>query len=210
MRNEVQELLPTRKTLLSRLRAWDDHESWNQFFETYWRFIYGAALKSGLTESEAQEVVQETVISVSKSMPSFRYDPNAGSFKGWLMQLTRWRIADQVRKRNVEERFKSAKSLDDTRRTATVDRLADPMTSDLESGWESEWEDNLLHAAIERVKRKADLKQYQIFDLYVLKQWPVNKVANALQVSSGQVYLAKHRISALLKKELSYLQTKVC
>jgi DNA-directed RNA polymerase specialized sigma24 family protein len=47
------------------------------------------------------------------------------------------------------------------------------------------------------VKARVDLKQWQIFDLYALKEWSVRDVAKALGVSTGRVYLAKHRISAL-------------
>ena len=76
---EQDELLPTRWTLIERLKNWDDQESWREFFETYWKLIYGVAIQSGLDHAEAQEVVQETVISVSKSMPKFRADPAFGS-----------------------------------------------------------------------------------------------------------------------------------
>jgi len=61
------------------------------------------ALRSGLNETEAQEVVQETVISVSKHMPEFHYDRAKGSFKGWLLQMTKWRITDHLRKRRRED-----------------------------------------------------------------------------------------------------------
>jgi DNA-directed RNA polymerase specialized sigma24 family protein len=50
---------------------------------------------------------------------------------------------------------------------------------------------------------------YQLFDLYVMKQWPVKKVAQTLGVNVGLVYLAKHRISALLKKELKELKRNI-
>jgi len=63
--------------------------------------IYSVAIKSGLTETEAEEVVQETVICVAKSIQKFKRDRARGSFKGWLRNLTRWRIADQLRKRTV-------------------------------------------------------------------------------------------------------------
>ena len=33
--------LPTRQTLLSRLKNWDDQSSWREFFNLYWRLIYG-------------------------------------------------------------------------------------------------------------------------------------------------------------------------
>jgi RNA polymerase sigma-70 factor (ECF subfamily) len=45
-----------------------------------------------------------------------------------------------------------------------------------------------------------------MFDLYVIKQWPPAKVAQTLGVSIGQVYLAKYRLGALLKKEVRRLE----
>src|ERR1700682_6240928 len=81
------DLIPTRRSLLSRLRDLGDQESWSDFFRSYWRLIYEVALKAGLTDAEAQEVVQETVISVAKQMPGFRYDAARGKFKGWLLQI---------------------------------------------------------------------------------------------------------------------------
>ena len=47
-----------------------------------------------------------------------------------------------------------------------------------------------------------------MFDLYVVKQWPVGKVARTLGVNVGQVYLAKHRIAALIKKEVRILEER--
>src|SRR6266581_3785702 len=92
-------LLATRRSLVDRLANWDDRKRWQEFFDTYWKLIYSAARKSGLTDAEAQEVVQETIITVAKNIDKLKYDPAIGSFKGWLLQITRWRIADQFRKR---------------------------------------------------------------------------------------------------------------
>src|ERR1043166_879954 len=100
--SEPEELIPTRQSLLSRLKDYGDDESWHDFFHTYWKLIYGMATRSGLTEVESQEAVQETIISVSKHMPGFEYDRAKGSFKGWLLQMTKWRIQDQFRKRRHE------------------------------------------------------------------------------------------------------------
>src|ERR1041385_2699604 len=103
MPNPRQELIPTRWTLIQRLKRWDDQESWRDFFDTYWKLIYGTALKAGLPAVEAQEVVQETVIAVSRNIADFKATPERGSFKGWLRQMTRWRITDQIRKRHPHE-----------------------------------------------------------------------------------------------------------
>src|SRR5437016_2589691 len=93
------ELIPTRKSLLSRLKNWDDRESWNDFFNTYWKLIFFTAQKAGLTEAESQDVVQETVIGVCRKISEFKYDPKVGTFKSWLLRLTFWRIRDQFNKR---------------------------------------------------------------------------------------------------------------
>src|SRR5205809_4936804 len=91
-------LIPTRRSLLTRLKDWDDQESWKDFFDTYWKLVYGVAIKSGLNDAEAQDVVQETVLSVAKKMHAFKYDPAVGTFKSWLLLITRRRIADHLRK----------------------------------------------------------------------------------------------------------------
>jgi RNA polymerase sigma factor (sigma-70 family) len=197
-------LLATRRSLVDRLENWDDRKRWQEFFDTYWKLIYSAARKSGLTDAEAQEVVQETVITVAKKVGKLHYDPAVGSFKGWLLHITRWRIVDQFRKREPGQN-RHTRSQDD-RQTATIERVPDRDAIDLDAVWEKEWQENLFAAAIARVKKKVDPKQFQIFDCYVRKEWPAQKVAAELRVNVGQVYLARHRISALLKREIKALE----
>lgn len=191
----------TRRSLVDRLTNWSDQRTWQTFFETYWRLIYAVARGAGLSDAEAQEVVQETVITVARKADSLRYDPDRGSFKSWLLQVTRWRIIDQIRKRQPAGPDRTPRD-DGTRRTSTVDQVPDPAGAALETSWAREWQANLLHAALARLKRKVDPKQYQIFDCYVLKEWPATKVASTLGVNIGLVYLVKHRLAALLKQDL--------
>ncbi len=197
------DLIPTRESLLSRLRDLADDESWQDFFNTYWRLIYEVALKTGITEAEAQEVVQETLISVAKSMPDFRYDRSRGSFKGWLLQITRRRISDLVRKR-MQNRAGGAHI--ETLASDALETVADPSSCDLENIWDAEWEKHLFNTAARNVRKKVRPEHYQLFDLAVVQKWPVRKVASVLGVSVGQVYLAKHRVRLLLKKELHRLE----
>lgn len=197
-------LSATRRSLVDRLQNWEDRKHWQEFFDSYWKLIFSAARKSGLTEAEAQEVVQETVITVAKKVGQLKYDPARGSFKGWLLHITRWRIADQFRKRQPGENRR--RFADNTRITATMERLPDPSAVDFDALWEREWQENLLAAAMQRVKKKVEAKQFQIFDCYVRKEWPAQKVAAELGVSIGQVYLARHRVTAALKKEIRALQ----
>jgi len=201
----MDNLIQTRATLLHRLKDLQDQASWQEFFDTYWRLIFHFALKGGLSETEAQDVVQETMVAVAKHMPTFQYDPGIGSFKAWLLNMTRWRMCDQVRKRGPIDAQRS--SGDSVRtRTSTVDRLIDPNSPDLDALWDIEWEKYLLDLAITKVKRQIDPQKSQIFDLCVNKGWPPERVAKTFDISVAQVYLAKHRVTAMIKKEVQRLQ----
>jgi len=203
MRAVTDDPLSTRYSLLSRLHDWDDHESWRKFFDTYWRLIYSVALKSGLTDAEAQDVVQETIISVAKNIDKFRRDRSIGSFRGWLRNIIRWRIADYLKK---QARCRVSNDLDANDEGATLE-VADP--AGMDSLWEAEWQANLFAAAIERVKQRVKAEQYQMFDLYAMHQMPVTEVARRLNVTVGHVYVAKHRVAMLIKKEIKSLENGV-
>ena len=207
MAEKRNEFLPTRESLLLRLKSWDDQESWADFFNTYWRLIYSAALKAGLNEAQAQDVVQDTIIVVAKKMKDFTYDRAIDSFKGWLLYLTRKRIALEYRRK--EQARVTSGSSESTDWTLEANDLPDPAGFDLQSVWEQEWERNLWEAAIARVKKEVNAKQFQMFDLYTIKEKSAQEVAGQLNVPVAQVYLAKHRISSLLKKELTRLRNQI-
>ena len=199
--------LATRRSLLSRLKQSNAQESWREFFDTYWRLIFTTALSGGLSDSEAQEVVQETVLTVVNKIKSFRYDPAVGTFKGWLLTIVRWRIGDQFRKRQQQVQLSGARhAWTEASRTATLERVPDPATIALDAIWEEEWQQTMFAAALSRVKQQANARHYQMFDLHAVKQWPVQKVAQTLGVSSGQVRLAKHRITLLMRREVARLE----
>ena len=202
---KAETFIHTRSSLLKRLKNWQDQESWREFHDRYAKLIFSVAIKAGLTETEAQDVLQETLLVAARKLPRFVYDPAIGSFKSWLLLITRRRIAKQLKKRLPVHAARASRS-DETSRTATIERIPDPAAPELDSVWEREWETSLSRTAMLRVKQRVKPRQFQIFDLYVLKQWPVREVARALAVSIAQIYVAKHRVGALLKQELQRLQ----
>src|SRR5690348_14061493 len=99
MTDHGDDLIPTRASLLGRLKNSKDQSSWQEFFDTYSQLIYGLALKAGLTDAQAKQVLEATIQSVADHMPSFKYDPKLGSFKAWLRNLTRLQIVSLTLKR---------------------------------------------------------------------------------------------------------------
>jgi RNA polymerase sigma-70 factor (ECF subfamily) len=202
-----EDLIPTRKSLLGRLKNWQDNESWQDFFDTYWKLIYGFAIKRGLTHQEAEEAVQETVLAVAKSIPGFEYDPGRCSFKTWLLSVTQSKIANQYAKRARGPAIMPA--ADDSRTTPLMERFSDEKArQQWEGAWDDEWRKNLMDTAIQRVKRRVSIEQFQMFDLFVLKSWPARDVAATLGVTVAHVYVAKHRVAKLIKKEAAFLEER--
>jgi RNA polymerase sigma factor (sigma-70 family) len=210
--------IPTRQSLLARLKDWGNQESWREFFETYWRLIYMAALKAGLNESEAEDVVQEVMIAAAKKMPVFTYESGKDSLKGWLLSVTRWKVGDQFRKRasagvtsRSPDRSPAAggrASDAETPRTATSNGIRDPIDSDLEMVWDREWYAHLLRTALDRVKRRVNPAHYEIYHLHVVQGLSAHDTARALDVGTAAVHLAKHRVGRLVRRELRSLEAR--
>jgi RNA polymerase sigma factor (sigma-70 family) len=208
MPHREDELIPTRASLISRLKNWQDGKSWEEFFNTYWKLIYGVSRKTGLSDAESQDVVQETLAVVARQMPNFNYDPKVGSFKSWLMHTTRWKIIDQFRKRGPLVHPEPPPGQTETG--------TDPMNAFPEQGpgiqqqvWDEEWEKNVVDAAVKKVRQRADPQKYQIFDLYVNKEWTPEKLSTVFQISIDQVYLIKHRITDMIKAEVKRLEDEM-
>lgn len=201
--------LPTRRSLLSRLRDLGDSDSWRTFFETYWRLLYNVARKAGLNDTEAQDVVQETVIAVARKMPEFRYDPAKGSFKQWLLLITRRRIHDQLR-RVYRSPFVGPTSGDaGDGLTASLSTALVAPDVQIDVAWEQEWRANLFEAALARVRQRVNPKQYQVFDYCVLQEVRPSEVARMLGLNAAQVYLAKHRVSLAVKRAVKELEAQL-
>lgn len=217
MANAEQSSIQTRPSLLNRLSTGDDAEGWLEFYRVYGKLVRDFAIKAGLSDTEADEVVQETAIAVARHLPEFRYDPEVCRFKTWLLNHTSWRIKDQFRKRHRTERLlegtspvgNSSAEASDKDRTATIERVADPAAMNLDALFETEWRQNLLEAALETIKTKFSLKQIQIFDLHAQKEWPAREVAKSLGVTLANVYVTKHRISAALRKEMEKINRAI-
>jgi len=205
--SDTDTLLPTRQSLLTRLRDWRDDDGWREFFDTYWRLIYNVARKSGLADAEAQDVVQNTFIYLSRRMPNFHYDRTRGSFKSWLRVVTRSRISAHWRREKTTGPLLRGPLPDEE--SGVSDLLAsipDPAADALDEVWQSEWQTNLLDAAFRRVRAKVSSQQLLIFRMASGDNLPLSQVAKKLDVNIAQVYLARHRVGRLLKTEIEKLR----
>jgi RNA polymerase sigma-70 factor (ECF subfamily) len=203
-------LLPTRQSLLSRLRDCQDQAGWHEFFEAYWRLIYNVARQSGLADAEAQDVVQNTFIYLVRRMPNFHYDRKRGSFKSWLRVVTRSRIHVHCRTEKARQRFlRGPSDGPDSDPAEALEVLPDPHADALDEVWQREWEENLVNTAFRRLRPKVSSQQLLIFRLATIGELSLRQVAKNLNISLAQVYLARHRVGKLFKAEVLRLRREI-
>jgi RNA polymerase sigma factor (sigma-70 family) len=194
--------LRTRSSLLFRLRNWEDNRSWEEFYNLYRKLVYGYARKSGLSHEEAEEVTNDVFVRVANTIHEFESNPEKGPFRGWLLNLARWRVTDKFRSRPVARQAPHAERSDDM--TATIERIPD---SGAEDGlWDKEWQENLIGAAMERLARRTNAKHFQVFELHTRQQWPVLRLSRELGINPAGVYLITHRLTKQLKREVAAIQ----
>lgn len=201
----------TRVSLLRRVCDWQDDASWQEFFNLYWKLIYTLALRAGLTECEAEEVVQATMIAVAKKIHEFKPGSQNGAFRQWICRQTQWKIADQLRRRVREQKGRHSPAPRDeitATRTGTVARIPD-QRNDLAHFVQEDWDHAVAEIVWTRVKRTVKPKHFQMYDLHVIKKWPIREVARLLQVNVAQVYLIKSRISRLLRQQTKAVEAQL-
>jgi RNA polymerase sigma factor (sigma-70 family) len=205
----VEDDLATRSSLLCRLQDAGDHASWQSFFDSYWRLIYNVARKAGLSDADAQDVVQDTIIAVARKMPQFRYDRSKGSFKQWLLLITRRRIQDHLRRLYRLPPFAEPNSAEQDRASEISSEAHLAPDAQIEAAWEYEWQQNLIQRAMARVRQRVNPKHYQVFDVCVLKRLPTAEAARMFGLAVARVYLIKHRVGLAVKQAVKELELEM-
>jgi RNA polymerase sigma-70 factor (ECF subfamily) len=86
-----------------------DAEAWEQLARTQHRRIYGICYRFTGSQSDAEDLTQETFLKMYRNLASF--DPTKGGFTTWLTTLTRNLLVDNYRRTRLE---RASDSLDET------------------------------------------------------------------------------------------------
>ena len=206
---EDDSFLPTRSSLLSRLKNASDGVSWQAFIDNYGRLIFQVCLRTGLQRQEAEEVVQETVASVAQQMPKFSYDRGKGSFKGWLARVTRNHIADFLKKKSREAARRVELPEAQVESIAGAQEISEGVSRDMDNVWESEWRQHLMDRALRRVQETVSARNIQIFQLSTVDGWSTEEISASLGISRARIYLSRHRVGRRVKIEIETLRKEL-
>lgn len=201
------EFTRTRRSLVRRLRNWDDQKGWQEFMDKYGKFIFGMARRSGFSREEAEDVMQDVLVSVARKMPEFRYFGERGSFKAWLVMIIKSRIIDHLRKKYRRLPQAGGGDADNSGRTSVEDRIAQEEDAlSHETFWMTEWESYVLETALNRVKQRLPAKHFLAFRMCTQQEKSPAEVAKALGLSLPNVYLIRHRVGRMVAAEIERLR----
>lgn len=198
----ADKFLATRSSLLLRLQQQGNESAWQQFYELYAGLIYSAACKSGLSTPDAEDVVQESLMTILHDLP--RYDRARGSFKNWLMHITRFRIADRFRQLERVHRVEADLGSNGT----SLEQHPDPAVLMPDEAWELSWKDNLAEMALAELRHSTSARQFQYFHCCVVEGMKPREVARALHAPRSMIYLAKFRLMQRYKKIMERLEKR--
>jgi RNA polymerase sigma-70 factor (ECF subfamily) len=190
----------TRASLLVRIRDGRDAEAWKQFVRLYAPVVYGFARKRGLQDADAADLMQDVLRSVATAAVRLEYDPDRGSFRGWLFTVTRNKVFNFLESGKRRER--GAGDSDAQKRLEEEPDRSDAAPAD----WDREYERQMAARAMDLVKEEFQPATWQAFWLTGVEGRPAKEAAEKTGLSVGAVYVAKSRALARLRAVVQRLE----
>lgn len=183
----------TSVSLLQRLRDGDAETAWKRFVAIYTPLLLHWARRMKLSDEDAADLAQEVFSTLVVQLPKFGYDAHK-SFRGWLLTVTRHKLAERLRRRRIETEEppdgSDLKSLDD-----------DPATLIAES----EFREYIVQRCVQLISEGFAPTSWRAFWLLVVEGKPAPEVARETGLSVTAVYSAKVRVLERLREELAGL-----
>ena len=188
----------TRATLLLRIRDARDQAAWGEFVQLYAPLIHAYGMHRGMQDADAADLVQEVMRLVSRSMPGFQYDRARGSFRGWLLTVTR----NELRKM-AGRRGRQTSGSGDSQVHGLLEQQPEGAHDE---EWDREYRWNLFLWAAERVKGDFREASWRAFWRTIVEGQEIDAVARDLNLSAGAVYIARSRIIARIREEVGAVE----
>jgi len=176
----------TTTVVLENLRR-SDEEAWRQFVERFRRPVVRFARDLGLSEDEAEDVTQETLMDFVRAYREGQYDPKKGRLSAWLFGIAHRRILHAFRRRAGQPRPAPGVG-----QTAFWRNVPDERTA--RASWDTSWQRAVLDQCLEQVRTEVEPNTLRAFELLAINRLPAAEVADTLGMTRNAVFIAKHRV----------------
>ncbi len=192
-------LLPeTRESLLIRLADAADAAAWDEFVAIYRPMILRLGLRKGLQPSDADDLAQRVLMSVSRVISDWEKDPARGSFRSWLRTVARNAIINMLQRGPKEIAVGGSEFLD-------VCHAVESPSAKIEGLIDDEHDRCVLRIAADRIEQQVAQTTWEAFWRTTMQGESVQDAAEALGVSVGKVYGARSRVMKMLGREVAEL-----
>lgn len=155
----------------------------------YTPLLFGWARRSGESDHDAADLVQEVFVTLMQTMPRFEYDEK-GNFRRWLRTLLVNKLRDRIRRRRRDDKAYE--------QVAVVDELPDQA----ERFFEAEYQRELSRRALSLMQRDFEPATWKACWETVVEGRPADEVARDLGLSRNAVYVARCRVLRKLREDL--------
>ena len=165
---------------------------WVRFFDEYAGFIFGIARNEGLSDADADEIVQMVMLELVGDNAASRYDQSLGPFQSWLSRLTIWR-ARNLRLRNIrrENAHKDAGEAEKAEKAAVPRQTID---KELEQATENEWMATVTAAALDRLRTEVNPTHFQAYYASAIEKMDAEAVSRLCGVKPNNLYQIRRRV----------------
>lgn len=183
----------TRVSLILRLQDAGDDRAWDEFVSVYAPIVFRLARRRGLQASDADDLVQEVLASVARSVAAWLERDDRGPFRGWLLRIARNTAVDFLTRRKHRPLSPGGSHA----QQALVNTEAD---EDLSDTFTAEYRREVFHWAAEQVQQLVANSTWEAFWRTAVLDEPIESVAEELRLSVGAVYIARSRVMKRLQQ----------
>jgi RNA polymerase sigma-70 factor (ECF subfamily) len=185
----------TSLSLLERLRQSPENESWPRLSDLYTPLIRTWLRRYEVQDSDANDLVQEVLLAVSKDISRFEHAGHPGAFRGWLRTVLTNRLRKFWRLRDRRPQARGDSDVD-----ARLAQLEDPY-SELSLIWNREHDQHVLRQLLVLAEPNFEANTWKAFCRVALDGAKPDLVAEEMGISLNAVCLAKSRVIRRLRQE---------
>src|SRR5262249_15077348 len=167
--------------------------------DSYAPVVYHFARKQGLQDADAADLTQDVLRAVAGAVPRLDYDPQRGSFRGWLFTVVRNKFRTHLSRRQHQQPGSG---------DSDVQRFleAQPAPPEEDRLWDEEYQRRLFTWAADRVKIGCQESTWSAFWMTAVQGHSGKEAAEVLGMTVAAVYLAKRRVMSRLQEEIQCLR----